>query len=1017
MKIPAWLVPAKAVAIGTFHSAKYAGTRWGGKLWGYLVSEKKSAMKMPELLVFAKAFAIGALVAEVARVSFYAGQSLSQELSSIEEVLTLSSVLMAVGVCTIYIWRRDLPAAAAQLGRSQRIDLLLASGLGVASNALIEQWLRSMHKHVQATDPYVTAVILAMLLLLLISPVLRDFLSNLRKEPAQFYFLEDEEIRTEDQDVFSIESQAKSFADTILASRSHAGLVFGIDAPWGSGKTSFINLAERHWTKTEDNSVIVFRFEPLRYASEPNLAERFIRELSASIQKQVFVPEFRPVASRYSRMLKGKADLSFLGFKISLEPTSETIDELLEDIDDVLKRIGKRLIIVIDDLDRLEATAINSVLFTIRRTFKLSRATYILCYDTEKLIDGNTDREQAREFLEKFITVKLSLFVDSAAIRRFLDRDWSTEHASHLTVPSESIIQLASLLTELSNLLDGDNGASYMSLVGDLRKVKRFINAALFMRIGHADLNKTDFNPEDLINLILLHLNYPGIFRKIYTEETEGRSGIFGVQRNPTANQAKFVNSDAFADFLEKQATTPQFLLRRLFDVKEIELNDMQQVDEAELRSRACFNEARNRNLETYLQFIVRFVVPIPQKTFVLYRNAVDRVRRGDSVASVLESTQFQLRLVGEDPHDNFWKLLVQQSHGLARPSANDAIDSLVRYLPKYSVTGFGEGLRQRAIFSLSLLIDRTVWDQQNRKQSSSQSREVLDIAHRIFGQSIYRGRGLIRALASRDRGALGWNDLMLFRLLCSADRGGQLHNLSSALLLHQDPDASTTGDLSKLAQEGMRSLSQTVFALFKKEFIDSDINFLSIVDETPDDAFTGEGRATPQGDTEDARQSWLEDRIAGARTSIKAFVVYQLSNRKPPTGSGVGCGFYDETGNNDSGEIFRIMNDYIFGVCFNPQLRDENIYHFLDYCLGNLTSGFFTDEDGYVATEAGLLGGLDPGHMAVYWQTHRALILSSIPAAEDRRVVTANYVASYSDDLQSVIEVLDKLRASPLFH
>lgn len=35
---------------------------------------QKSVMKMPELLVFAKAFALGIVGAEVARLFFYAGQ-------------------------------------------------------------------------------------------------------------------------------------------------------------------------------------------------------------------------------------------------------------------------------------------------------------------------------------------------------------------------------------------------------------------------------------------------------------------------------------------------------------------------------------------------------------------------------------------------------------------------------------------------------------------------------------------------------------------------------------------------------------------------------------------------------------------------------------------------------------------------------------------------------------------------------------------------------------------------------
>src|SRR5262249_23170449 len=156
----------------------------------------------------------------------------------------------------------------------------------------------------------------------------------------------------------SVHSHASHFAQTVLASGSNSGLVYGIDGPWGVGKTSFVNLACEYWKKHADNEVIIVRFEPLRYASVPYLTDKLIRDLSEEIQRQVFVPEFRPAVNRYSRMLKGKAKFSFLGVSLSLESSAETVDELLDDIDDVLKRIGRRVIIVVDDLDRLDAKAV-----------------------------------------------------------------------------------------------------------------------------------------------------------------------------------------------------------------------------------------------------------------------------------------------------------------------------------------------------------------------------------------------------------------------------------------------------------------------------------------------------------------------------------------------------------------------------------------------------------------------------------------------------------------------------------
>ena len=145
--------------------------------------------------------------------------------------------------------------------------------------------------------------------------------------------------------------------------------------------------------------------------------------MSCILVGKIFAPEFRPAASRYSQLIKGKADVSFLGFKLSLEPSQETVDELLDDIDEVLRRIDRRVIIVIDDLDRPDAKTTNNVLFATRRTFKLSQATYVLCYDTEVLAGNKEEGSRAREFLEKFVTVKLSLFVDSSSLRNLKPRN------------------------------------------------------------------------------------------------------------------------------------------------------------------------------------------------------------------------------------------------------------------------------------------------------------------------------------------------------------------------------------------------------------------------------------------------------------------------------------------------------------------------------------------------------------------------------------------------------------------
>ena len=785
----------------------------------------KNTMKMPELLVFAKMFVVGLVGAEVYRATYYLGTAFAPAIADLSLWARVLLVLIGLAICVVYAVNRGAHISAVQVGRSLRLDLFIVMCLGAWSNELTKPWLSEFHAALKASDPYWAPVALLLFCTVLLSPLVQRHWQRRQQIPSQLHFLSDEEIKRENDDLLSNETQARSFAETVLASGAHSGLVFGVEGPWGVGKTSFINLAERYWERAADK-VIVCRFEPLRYASEPDLSDRLIRDLSAAIQNKVFAPEFRPAASRYSRLIKGKADMSFLGFKLSLEPSQETVDDLLDDIDEVLRRIGRRVIVVIDDLDRLDAKTVNNVLFATRRTFKLSQATYVLCYDTEVLAGGKEEGFRAREFLEKFVTVKLSLFVDSSSISNFLRRDWERAESQLGSVPSDTMVKLGAVLNELANILDGDSAAKYQLLVGDLRKVKRFINAILLMQIEKTNLGRTDFDKRDLINLMLLHLNYPGLFRRIYAEETEGRSGTFSINRE--YDDPEFKNAHGFAQVKEEYQGAAKFLLEQLFDVEVLELGDGRNVEESVSRSRACFNKGETRNLESYLKLIVRFATPEPQETFVLYQTAVDRVRNGQPIASVLAEADFLLERT-ENAHDQFWRVLVNQAYEFTGVTAEDAIETLVKFVPLYSsFDKYDRGLRPRSIYSLVRLLDRTGWGRTAGRRRPNISENVIEIAWRIFGEKDFVGKGLLEQLVSTDRGVLGWNDLMLFRLQCSADRGGQLYNLHTALIVNQDMSAPTSGLVSRQALLGMRKLSQRVFALFKRVYIDAGQNFIA---------------------------------------------------------------------------------------------------------------------------------------------------------------------------------------------
>ncbi|MFZ3220686.1 MAG: KAP family NTPase [Rhodoferax sp.] len=978
--------------------------------------ESRPPMQMPEILVFVRVFLVGAIAMEMGRITYFASQQFVPLLSDIGWLYRAIGIVFCATVCFAYAFMRDAHQMALRLARSLRVDLLLLATLGAWTTLLITPWLAPTHEALMAADSALAPTILLASLLLLLSSMLRDLMSRKKRPIDQLYFLTDDDIDSEADDVLQIKKQAEGFAATVLASGAHSGLVFGIDGPWGIGKSSYLNFAEQYWAENATNSVIVFRFEPLRYASDLDLSERFIRELSTIIQRQIYAPEFGPAVNRYTKMLKGKADFSFLGFKLSFEHSNETIDELLEDVDNVLKRTRKRVIVVVDDLDRLEPKAVNNVLYTVRRTFRLSQATYVLCFDTENLILGREEGEKAREFLEKFIAAKLSLFVDSSTLRKFLETDWANSEHKMPSIPSDTMFLLSAILREVANMVDGTLSYSYSTLIGDMRKLKRFVNALLLIQFEKTDLGKTDFIYRDLINLILLHLYYPGVFRRIYAEETEGRSGIFCVVRDKTGGSVTYSNKSEFKEFLTAHENSQAgFLLRQLFDVTAREKDLADAGDEVVQSSLACFNQVPYRNLEKYLKLIVRFVAPVPQETFKTYQDSVDRViGEKTSIATIFDAPIFSLQL-GELAHDQFWRVLASRSHDFNENVANDAINTLIKYLPRYTIIGVVQrGLRERSIYTLLRILDRAGWGRTQRQRRNNTPGNIVEIADHILGTGNHFGNSLIDRLASGDRGVLGWNDLVLFRLQCSADRQGQIHQLQSSLILHQDLSAQTTGRVDLLAVRGMRVLSQRVFKQFREHFIDPGRNFFTDANNVSDKSLMGDMESWLREEftnIEEGRLS-LEGQLLAARSSVKNFVIFQLSNKGNPSGSGVGCGLYDEGGEADRGGIGDAMNKYVFEFCFNPQVDKGNALLFAEFCLCNLVNGFHygRDDEGYIATAEGLTSGFDLEMLRRYWKQHRQEVKKLNFQTLDRQVVTSYYIATFKADLPKVLEVLDRL-------
>jgi KAP family P-loop domain len=968
---------------------------------------KSPLRREPEWLISLGALVLGAALAEVAQISYRLSVNWGTLLTDRQQTgLVIIIVFLVLCVLVFYAVQRGVKQFAIRLATSRRVDLLALVLTGGATVFLLDQQLEDFHKYVAGLNTYLAPVLLWVLSLILVAKVLgKELWPKSSRDDVPIKFFSDEELVDPAHDVLGVRQQAENFADTVLVSVCQTGLVFGVEGPWGVGKTSFLNIAARRWAEKSEKDdgakkdrVIVVRFEPLRYASEPDLAERLIQTVCATIQNQVFAPEFMAAAARYSRMLKGETEFSVFGVKLSMAASPEALDDLLQAIDDVLEKIGCRLIVVVDDLDRLEPVLVNSVLFTVRKAFALKRAAYILCYDDEHLLAGGEEGAQAREFLEKFITAKLSLFSDLDLVRSFLHKDWRAEAERFPMVPVDAMAKIGMVARKAGDLLSGQDAPNYVPLLGTLRKVKRFVNALLLMRLETLSVERSDFDPVDLIHLVLLHLYYPVVFRSVYAEEASGRGGYFSVRQN--SESQKWVTSEELKKFFsDRQDPAERFLLERLFDVDALKLNRPFRVDAEAEHTRACFNHRQRRNLERYLRLIVELRVPEENSTFRMYKNLVESVKAGVTVREVLQGDNFK----GADSaevHERFWQMLVNSAPQLNRKRAEDAISAVIEWLPFYSaIRSENIELRQKSIYWLADFLEYAGFGDVDGVRARN-SKDAVEIAHRIFGTGMHSASPSLISQLLKNRGVLGWNDLMCLRLCCCINRNNGFFNIPSALLWYEEPGATISGvDVVDTGIMSMRRLSQQIFHEFNVGYILKGICFFEAVDDVGVDDLLGHLKAGAVVDAE------LSRKLEWARSDIKSFVIYQLINKSHSLG--IGCGMYDEAGKADGAGINRAMSKYLFDVCFNLGGGLRNARKFGDFFLRIWISNF--DEFRGGNFRQGIATWVDVSQVKAFWAQSGDHIKTQLK--DERRTITGHrQPISYEEHWPLVREALDQL-------
>ena len=295
--------------------------------------------------------------------------------------------------------------------------------------------------------------------------------------------LNDDPIGPDSVDLFDYNDLAQYLLeDLVSVNVEEHSFSVGIIGTWGAGKSSFLNLA---CDKIEKNKDIVVRFYPRNSYHLESIQDDFFKTFSEVISE--YHTGLSGFIEKYIRALRILGNDNVLDRVANMFMNINTEDEK-EKINSAIRRIGKKIYVVIEDLDRLSGKEILEVLKLIDRNGDFCNVFYLSAYDKQyvnEVLQNELGYDATQRYTDKYFCYEISLPVQ----KYWMIKDYVSQYLGKI---KEDI----GIIDYQNKILDAwvENGNIIISSLGTIRNVKRYLN--LFMsRLIHVidDVDVRDF--------------------------------------------------------------------------------------------------------------------------------------------------------------------------------------------------------------------------------------------------------------------------------------------------------------------------------------------------------------------------------------------------------------------------------------------------------------------------------------------------------------------------------------------
>jgi predicted KAP-like P-loop ATPase len=369
--------------------------------------------------------------------------------------------------------------------------------------------------------------------------------------------LGDQPISNSLQDKLDRADFCKYLAKAVLSYQSKECIVIGLLGSWGSGKSSMLNMIIEFLYKgskrqSRFDKPIVVKFNPWNYPDQNGIMAHFFYNLASKLKskRQKKLQKLSDRVLKYAEsFIPFQVSVSSLGKPVSLKlkkRDKKSIDYKKEKLAGHFCQIRNKIVIIIDDIDRLSVNGIKNIFQLIKAFGNLPNIIYIVAFDRGIVSKALCDNQlkNGEEYLEKIIQVPFEI----------------------PSIPREKVLAILQFqLNEILGSVPKDiwnqeywynvYHSSIQHFFYTIRDVIRYVNT---LKIGLPYIYK-EVNPIDFIAITCLQVFMP----QVYLEIKENKEIFTGVSFEQ-GDELRYRDSETVENILELVSKKDREHIKRL---------------------------------------------------------------------------------------------------------------------------------------------------------------------------------------------------------------------------------------------------------------------------------------------------------------------------------------------------------------------------------------------------------------------------------------------------------------------